>query len=220
MMTATATASRTLKVARWVSDLEAGKKQACDDCSSISPTEAETNETNETVVETNETNETDVGTNETDEREVVTNETEVEGPNETGVETNESGTESVRRRNPPTHNKQAGSKSVESVVMAEEEERVTVDLETESRETTNADSSRDEELTTGDCQVDKSNQAKEVSQSGLEMNLQTEIGEYLEPEGEIKSEEESEYQEGPIAEAAEVKEICISHGRNKDQRGR
>ena len=64
---------------------------------------------------------------------------------------------------------------------------------------------------TGDCQDNKANQAKEVSQGEPEINLQAEIGEYLElvPEGEIKSEKESEYQEGPIVEAVETKEIKI-----------
>ena len=194
--TATATASRTLKVARWVSEFEADKKQAGDECSSISLTEVGTNTTNET-----------------DEIETATKETEVEETNETTVEINESGTASVQRRNPPTHNRQAGSNSVESVVMAGEEKRVTVDLETEDKETTNADSSREEELTTGDCQVSKSNQTKEVNQSELVMKPQTELGEYVEsePEGEIKSEEdESEYQEGPIAETTEVKDISLT----------
>ena len=129
--------------------------------------------------------------------------------NETEAETNETGAEPARRRNLPTHNKQAGSTSVDSVEVAEEDEMVTVDLEIESRETTNAESSKDEELTTEGYQVNKSNQAKEVSKSGLETNLHTKPGEYMEPEevGKIKAEENSENQEGLTAEAAEIKEI-------------
>ena len=98
--------------------------------------------------------------------------------------------------------------------MEDEEERVTIDLETEDKETTTADNSRDKESTTGDCQVSKSNQTKEANQTELVMKPkpQTELGEYVEsdsePEVEIKSEED-EYQERPIDETTEVKDISL-----------
>ena len=218
----TATASRTLKVARWVADFEADKKKAGDEYNSISTTVVETNTVKDTEVGTNETDEIETTTKETEietttketEIEIVTKETEVEETNDTTVEINKSGTESVQRRNPPTPNRQAGLNSVESVVMEDEEERVTIDLETEDKETTTADNSREKESTTGDCQVSKSNQTKEANQTELVIKPkpQTELGEYVEsdsePEVEIKSEED-EYQERPIDETTEVKDISL-----------
>ena len=182
-----ATATRSLKVAQWVSNLQADREHTGDGWSPISPT--------------------------SNLLEVARSETEAEPLGLDHSETNETGAEPARRRNLPTHNKQAGSTSVDSVVVAEEDGMVTMGPEIESRETTNAESSKDEELTTEGYQVNKSNQANEVSQSGLEINLHKKLGEYMEPEevGKIKAEEHSKNKEGLTADSCR-NQRNTSHG--------
>ena len=212
---ATATSeTKPLKLAQWVLDLQAEPGQ--DGGEIVPPVRTDREHTGDGWVPINPTSNL---------LELDSTETEAEPLELDNTETDETEAEPAKRQDLPTNKNQAGSTSVDSVG-TEEDEVVTIGLETESLGTTNVEKevmmenneTATEELTTEGYKTNKSNQnqselnigemfrttsrpAMEANPSRLDTDLSKKHGEYVEPEEvrKVKTEEHSKDREGLTA---------------------